>query len=188
MPNLVDLWLPILVAAVFVFVVSSVVHMCLPIHRSDVKKLTNEADILAAIRKAGATPGDYMFPCPASMKDMASPEMLERYKQGPIGFVTLCPPGPPTMGKALGQWFVWCIVVGVFVAYIAGLALPRGAEFGTVFRVTGAIGVLGYAFSHVTNSIWKGASWVTTAKFVFDGVLYALTTAATFAWLWPAAA
>ncbi len=188
MINLAALWLPILVAAVLVFIVSSVLHMALKYHKGDVKKLPGEADILAAMRKAGATRGDYMFPCPASMKDMASPEMIERYKQGPVGFVTLYPPGAPAIGKSLGQWFVWCIVVGVFVAYIAGLALPRGAAYAPVFRVTTAVAMLGYAFSNVTNSIWKGCSWATTAKFVFDGVLYALATGATFAWLWPAAA
>jgi hypothetical protein len=40
----------------------------------------------------------------------------------------------------------------------------------------------------VNDSIWKGVSWGTTARFVFDGVVYALVTGGTFAWLWPAAA
>lgn len=188
MPNLADLWLPILLAAVFVFIVSSVVHMCLPIHKGDYKKLANESDVLAAMRKAGVTPGEFMFPYPASMKDMGSPEMLAKYKQGPVGFLTLLPSGTPAMGKNLLQWFLWCIVVGVFVAYIGGLSLARGADSSAVFRLTGAVAMLGYGFSNVTASIWKGCSWVITAKFVFDGALYALATAAAFVWCWPAAA
>ena len=43
-------------------------------------------------------------------------------------------------------------------------------------------------FTSVNDSIWKGVSWCVTSKFMFDGVVYALVTGATFAWLWPAAA
>ena len=32
-----ELWLPILLSGVFVFVVSSVIHMALPIHKNDYK-------------------------------------------------------------------------------------------------------------------------------------------------------
>ena len=56
-----------------------------------------------------------------------------------------------------------------------------------MFGVALAVAVLGYAFDHVADSIWKGMSWRVTVKFMFDGLLYGLTTAATFAWLWPAA-
>ena len=92
------------------------------------------------------------------------------------------------MGKALLQWFVFCVVVALFVACVGGLALAPGAGGTLVFRVTTAIALLGYGFSSVTDSIWKGVRWSTTCKFVFDGVVYALVTGATFAWLWPAAA
>ena len=36
------------------------------------------------------------------------------------------------------------------------------------------------------DSIWRGQSWCTTAKNVFDGLVYGLVTAGTFGWLWPA--
>ena len=36
-------------------------------------------------------------------------------------------------------------------------------------------------------SIWKGLRWSVTIKFVIDGIIYGLVTAATFAWMWPAA-
>jgi hypothetical protein len=54
-----------------------------------------------------------------------------------------------------------------------------------VFRVTSAVTLLGYSVSNATDSIWKGVRWGTTVKFMFDGLLYALTTGATFVWLWP---
>ena len=39
MVPLVDLWLPILLSAVLVFVASSILHMVIPIHRGDFGKL-----------------------------------------------------------------------------------------------------------------------------------------------------
>lgn len=188
MTTLAALWLPILLSAVFVFVASSVIHMALPMHKSDYKKLPNEASLLDAIRKVGVSPGEYLFPCPNSMKEMGSPEMLAKFNQGPVGSLVVRPSGPPCMGKALGQWFAFCLVISLFVAYLTGIAVAPGTDYMRVFRIAGTVAVLGYAFSNVTNSIWKGVSWGVTLKFAIDGVIYGLVTAGTFGWLWPAAA
>ncbi len=185
MVALADLWLPILLSAVFVFIASSILHMVIPIHKSDHKKLEKEDEVRAAMRSAGVRPGEYMFPSACSMKEMGSPEMRAKLEQGPVGFLVVVPNGGVNMGKCLGLWFVYTIVISVFVAYIGSLSLPLGADGAKVFRVTGAVAILGYAFSNVTNSIWKGSSWVTTAKFVFDGIIYGLITAGTFVWQWP---
>ncbi|MHC5209847.1 MAG: hypothetical protein ACYTG2_03920 [Planctomycetota bacterium] len=188
MDALIALWLPILLSAVFVFVASSVLHMAIPIHQNDFTKLPKEDEVLAAMRKQGVGPGDYMFPCPASMKDMASPEMVAKYNQGPVGQMTILPNGPINMGRSLLQWFLYSILISVFTAYVSMFALPHGSHYLEVFQVTGAAAVLGYAFASIPNSIWKGVKWSTTAKFVFDGVVYALVTAGTFGWLWPSVA
>ena len=47
---------------------------------------------------------------------------------------------------------------------------------------------LGYAVGVMNDSIWKGQAWRTTSKFILDGAVYAVLTAGTFGWLWPAAA
>lgn len=185
MPALLDLWLPILLAAVFVFVASSVIHMALPIHKGDYQRLPAETEILDALRPHAIPPGQYMFPCAASMKDMGSPEMLERFRQGPVGYAIIRPNGPPAIGKSLAQWFVFSIAIGVLVGYVASLAIPAGAPGKTVLRVTSAVAFVGYGMSNVTDSIWKGVSWGVTARFLFDGLVYGLITGATFAWLWP---
>lgn len=188
MPVLADLWLPIVVAAVFVFVASSVVHMVLQSHKTDFDPLPDEAKALDALRAIGLKPGSYRFPACTSMKEMQAPEMLEKLNRGPVGMMTVFPNGPMAMGKALGQWFVYCLIVAAFAAYIGGFSLPRGAEFMAVFRVTTTVAFVGFALSSITNSIWHGVSWGVTAKFVFDGALYALATGAAFGWLWPGAA
>ena len=187
MDTLAALWLPILLSAVFVFVASSILHMLVPIHRGDFAKLPDEDQVLEALRAHGVGPGDYMFPCAGSMKEMGTPEMQAKLARGPVGNMTVIPSGPYNMGRSLLQWFLYCLLIGVFTAYVSMYALPPGTHYTMVFRVTGAAAVLGYAFASIPNSIWKGVKWSTTAKFAFDGVVYALVTAGTFGWLWPAA-
>ena len=187
MVPLTELLFPILLSAVFVFIASSILHMVIPIHKGDFAKLPGEEKLLQAMRTENLQPGSYTFPCAGTMKDMGTPEMIEKFNQGPVGFMTVLPNGPPAMGKSLMLWFVFSIVIGVFVAYIAGVGLGRGVEFMTVFRMTAAAAILGYAASALVDSIWKGQSWTITLKFVFDGLVYGLVTAGTFAWLWPEA-
>jgi hypothetical protein len=62
MVSMASLWLPILLSAVFAFIVSSVVHMLLTYHRSDLVKLPGEDGIGEALRQADVPPGDYMIP------------------------------------------------------------------------------------------------------------------------------
>src|SRR5262249_36946718 len=63
MTQLHALWLPILVAAVIVFVLSAIVHMMLPYHKSDFSKLPSEDAAMDALRPFNIPPGDYMVPC-----------------------------------------------------------------------------------------------------------------------------
>ena len=85
----------------------------------------------------------------------------------------------------LTLWFIYCVVVAKFAAYVAGLALAPGAPYMTVFRITGTVAFAGYALALAQHSIWYQRSWMTTARSMFDGLVYALLTAGTFGWLWP---
>jgi len=178
------LWLPILLSAVIVFVASSLIHMVLPYHRSDYRPLPDEDKILAALRPAGLKRGLYIFPF-CTHKDMKSPAMVEKYKQGPIGHMTIFPSGQPNMGKFMIQWFVYCLVIGFFVAYLACHTIPAGAHYPHVFRIAGTAAFLAYGLGNLSNGIWKGQPWSMTIKESFDGLIYALLTAGTFGWLWP---
>ncbi|NOX58105.1 MAG: hypothetical protein GXP29_04510 [Planctomycetes bacterium] len=111
--------------------------------------------------------------------------MVEKYKQGPVGFLTVMPSGTFKMGTCLTQWFLYSLLVSVFAAYITHTALEPGASYLAVFRLTGTVAVAVYGVSYIPNSIWKGTSWTTTLKFIFDGIIYGLVTAGTFGWLWP---
>jgi len=185
MVTITELWLPIVLSAVAVFAVSSVIHMLLTYHRSECKKLPNEEGLLEAMRKDGVSPGFYIFPYAPSPKAMGTPEMVEKYKRGPVGFVTVMPSGPPAMGKYLTMWFLYCLLIGVFAAYLAGRTLHAGEAYLAVFRVAGTVAFLGYGVGALVDSIWKGQRWSATLKHVFDGLVYALLTAGFFGWLWP---
>jgi hypothetical protein len=185
MEFLTQLWLPIVVSAVFVFVASSIIHMVLPIHKGDYGKMRNEDAVLASMRASGVEPGQYMFPCAASMKDMSSPEMVAKVKAGPVGYLNILPPGGFNIGRSLVLWFLYTVLVSLLAAYVGWHALGVTNDYLAVFRIVGVAAILGYAVGVIDNSIWKGVRWSTTAKFVFDGVVYGLVTAGTFAWLWP---
>ena len=185
MTGLLALWLPILVSAGLVFVVSSVIHMMSPWHKSDYPKLANEDRVMDALRPLAIPPGDYMLPRPSSREEMRTPQFAEKFKRGPVVMLTVFPGGSMGMGKQLVQWFVYAVVVGGFAGYVAGRALAPGAPFRSVFCFTGVTAVVGYSLALWQMSIWYRRSWLTTTKATVDGVIYALLTAGTFGWLWP---
>lgn len=185
MVPLTSLVIPVVVSAVLVFVVSSIIHMVLPYHRSDYGKLPNEDEALEALRRWNVPPGDYLAPHPGSPEGMNKPEFIEKANKGPIVMMTLAPGGPPAMGTSLLLWFVYSVVVGVFAGYLASRVLSPGTHYLSVFRVVGTSAFMGYSLALVQNSIWYKRNWGTTWKSVFDGFVYALLTAGTFGWLWP---
>jgi len=185
MVYLTSLWLPILLSAVAVFIASSIIHMALPYHRSDYKKLPNEEKILEAMRAVGVVPGNYNFPRVESHKEMGTAEVVEKFKRGPVGIMNVVPNGPPVMWKYLLTWFIYCLVISVFVAYIVGRSLSPQAEYLAVFRLAGVVAFLSYSAAQAHDSIWKGQAWSATIKVMFDGLIYGLLTAGFFGWLWP---
>lgn len=185
MVALADLWLPVVLSAVFVFIASSVIHMLLQMHKRDFSQLPGEVVVLETLRAQGVAPGHYTFPRAATMKEMSSPEMVAKMERGPLGLMTVLPSGVPSIARSLAQWFVFSLVISLFVAYVAGLALEPGAETERVLRIAGTAAILGYAFAHFQEAIWKGLSWRIAFQFFLDGVVYGLVTGATFAWLWP---
>jgi hypothetical protein len=185
MVSLVSLWLPILLSAVLVFLASSVIHMAPLWHKSDYPKLPREAEVLAALRPLAIPPGDYFMPRAGSMKVMKTPEFMQKLNEGPVAVLTVMPNGPINMGANLAQWFVFLLVVGVFVAYIASRSLPFGDSYRHVFQIVGATTFIAYALALCEVSIWYKRAWSLTAKGWLDGLIYALLTAGTFGWLWP---
>ena len=185
MVSIISLWFPIIISAVAVFILSSIIHMVLPYHKSDFRKLPREDEVRDALRHAHIPKGEYMFPYAAESKERNSQEFRDKLNKGPVGIITIFPSGSFNMGSNLVMWFLYCIVVSVFAAYVAGHALIPGAIFRSVFRFTGITAFSGYCLALIQDSIWFRKSWTTTIKSLFDGFIYALFTALIFGWLWP---
>ncbi len=189
MVGIVALWLPILLSAVFVFFISALFHMVLPHHKSDRKALPDEDAVLDALGRLNIPAGDYMFPLPPSMEAMKSDAFKDKMRKGPVGVMTVFPPlpadNPTSMGRALTLWFVYCVIVSVFAAYISGRALGPGVDYLQVQRFAGCTAFLAYTLAAWQDSIWYRKSWGTTLKDTIDGLIYGLVTGGTFGWLWP---
>ena len=187
MVPILSLWLPILLSAVAVFIVSSIIHMLLAYHQSDYRKLPAEDQVMDALRAFDLPPGDYIMPCGGSVKAMNDPEFIEKWTRGPVAMITVWKSGPPNMTTSLVQWFGFSVLVSVFAAYLTGRAVGPGAEYLEVFRFAGASAFGAYSLALLENSIWFKRNWIATFKHMFDGFVYALVTAGMFGWLWPGA-
>jgi hypothetical protein len=185
MVPVLSLWLPILLSAAAVFVISSLIHMVLGYHSNDYRAVPDEDALMAALRPLDIPPGDYFYPRPRDLKAMNSPEFRERRIRGPAGIITVLPNGWPGMTRELVQWFIYSVVVMIFAAYIAGRALGPGAHYLEVFRFAGATTFVGFGLALWQHTIWYKRSWLTTLKSNIDALIYALVTGGMFGWLWP---
>ena len=182
-----SLWWVVILAAVAIWIASSVVWMVLPHHKSDFGKLPDEDAAMAGIG-AGAAPGQYRFPYCASMEDTKTEAFQEKQAKGPVGMLTLMPPGPFNMGKTMVTWFAYTLLVSFVVAYVARMTLMPGEECMKVFRVTTTVAFVAYSLQPLPDAIWMGRPWSTAFKTVCDGLAYALITGGIFCWAWPDAA
>ena len=96
MVSVLSLWLPILVSAIVVFVVSSIIHMVLPYHRSDYGRVPSEDEVMESLRKYKIPPGDYLLPCPGTPAQMRSQEFVAKRDKGPVALMTVMPAGKKT--------------------------------------------------------------------------------------------
>lgn len=185
MTHISSLWLPILLSSVSVFVLSAIIHMFLPWHKSDFRKLPNEEKAREAIRPLAIPPGEYLIPRVYNSKELKSPEYAQKLKEGPVVALVVMRNEPIPMGPRMLSWFVYTIVIGVFVAYITSRALPLGAPYLHVFRFAGATAFFCYVVAQWEMPIWWWRSISLTIKGTIDGLIYALVTAGFFGWLWP---
>lgn len=185
MVSLAQLWLPILLSAVGVFFASFLAWMVVGHHRSDWGKLPDQDGLIAALKQNRPVPGQYMFPYCARPEDRNDPAFKKQWEEGPSGTLTIMKPGGAQMGKGLALQFLHCLVVAIFVAYLAGSTLAPGAAYLAVCRVAGTAAILAWCGSVATESIWMGKPWRVSVKDIVDGVVYGLLTGAIFGWLWP---
>jgi hypothetical protein len=184
MVSLPDLWLPILLSAVLVFIASSIIHMALPWHKGDMRRFPAEDAVLNALRPFNLPPGDYVAPMADSMREMNSPEFKAKSQRGPRVLLTVFRT-TDNMARGLALWFAYLVIIGIFAAYVAGSTLGAGETYASVFRVTSMVAFASHALALWTNWIWYSRSLGYTLRTTIDGLVYALLTGGTFGWLWP---
>ncbi len=179
--TIMTLWLPIIVAAVVTFIAGALIWMAMPWHKTDFSRTANEDSVRAALK--GLTPGQYTVPFAMDQKDLASDEMKQKFREGPVGFVTIVPSGEPAMGGKLLLNFVYNLIVAVIAAYFVSRTLTAGADYLAVFRIAGTVGFVAYGMAYFQESIWFGRPWSTTAKALVDALIYGVLIGGVFGWL-----
>src|SRR5258705_2045802 len=166
---MVALWVPIIAAAIGVFIASSITDMVLPYHRTDVRKLPGDKEdaVLAALQAVNVAPGDYALPHAGGPAGMREPAFIAKATKGPLVFMTLAPGAAPSMGPHLAQWFVYCLVVSAASAVVVWQIVGQGGETHLAFHYGSLIGSLAYGMALPQMSIWYRRSWATTLKSLF---------------------
>lgn len=186
--SLMDLWMPIVVGGVLAWVASAVIHMALKYHNADYQPLSNEDEVMDAIRNGSPGLGLHTFPYCKDMKDMGNEDVQAKFNKGPVGMITILPSGMPPMGKLLGLQISFFLLACILIAYCASMALQPGADYMSVFRFVSAVGFIAFGWGVIPYSIWFGQRWAQTFRYLIDALIYGLVIAGAFAWLWPATA
>jgi hypothetical protein len=181
-----SLWLPVIAAAVAVWILSAVLHMVLRYHRADYKPLTDEDSVGQALAKAVRGPGVYFLPYCAEPSQMKDPAIQKKFQEGPVAILTVLRNGPPTLGKHLVQWFLFCFLVSFTAAYVARHTLTFGTPGLEVMRITGSVAFVAYGYGAFQDSIWKAIPWSNSLRSLLDAAFYAAATGLVFRLLWPA--
>ena len=161
--SLIQLWLPIVAGGLLVWLASGLIHMALKYHDSDYMQLSNEEEVAAALGNGSPGVGVHSMPYCTDMSKMKDEAMQQRFKDGPIAFITVFPNGMPPMGKLVAQQMAYSILGCLLIAYCAAQALAPGAEFGTVFRFAASVGFATFGWSTIPFGIWYGLRWPTIA-------------------------
>jgi hypothetical protein len=87
------------------------------------------------------------------------------------------------MGGKLTLMFAYNLLVAVLCAYMLTRTVLPGADYLTVFRVSGTVAFIAYGVAYIQESIWFGRPWTFTATTFLDAFIYSLLTGGVFGWL-----
>ena len=176
-----SLWQPIIASAVVVYIAGAAIWMAMPWHKGEWQKTPDEEALRAALK--GCVPGMYTVPNCTDQAEFKNPDMQQKFVEGPQAFITVVPSGLPTMGPKLALMFGYNVLVAIICAYLLSRTVADGADYLTVFRITGTVAFVCYGVAYIQESIWFGRKWSATIKTFLDALIYALLTGGIFGWL-----
>jgi len=179
--TIMTLWQPILASSVLTFIAGSVIWMFMPWHKKDWSKPSDEEGVRSALQ--GLEAGQYNVPHCADPSQFKDPEMAQKFKDGPIAFITILPSGTPVMGPQLAMMFAYNVLVAIVCAYFVSRTAAPDADYLAIFRISGTVAFVAYGMAYVQESVWFGRPWSSTAKTFLDAIIYAMLTGGAFGWL-----
>lgn len=182
---LASLWLPMVLSAVLLQIVSFVTYMVLKLHKDDWKGVPDQQALRDVLRRQNLTPGQYVVPFHPDPNDMKRPEVVKEFVDGPNVLMIVAPSGVPPFGRNLGLMLVYYLVVSFFVAYVLAHTVAPGTPYLEVFRVAGTVAFLAYGAATIPDTIWYSRPAAVTLRGLLDALLWGCVTAGTFGAFWP---
>jgi hypothetical protein len=99
--------------------------------------------------------------------------------------MTVMPNGMMNVGRSMGMWFVYLVIVNAIIAHVAQSSFQPGMYHGYLLHQCLLVGFAGYALALCQMTIWYQRSWSLTIKAFIDGLIYAVISGLTFVWMWP---
>ena len=154
MTPFMSLLMPIVVAAVAVFVLYSVIQMAMPWHKNDHGNVPNDDAAIAAVRSLNLAPDDYAVPNPRLPGGDRNPDFISKFERGPSFHMTVMDPGRMNMGMYMGTWFLFTLLISAIAGWVTGSIVAPGGNARAVFHFSAIITACSYGFGAWPLSIW----------------------------------
>lgn len=171
--NVLDLWLPILIAGVAVHIASTLAWTVLPHHKPEWLRLPM-GPLDDAMPAAGAEVGkQYML-----IESGAEPNDPNADCKGTL----ILWKNSPNMGKNIALTIVYFLFISTVIGYLASISMTAETPKIDVFRFTATSALLAYSLGGLSHVIWFRRRILLD---MLDGLVYSLITGGVFAALWP---
>jgi hypothetical protein len=131
---LTQLWLPILLSGIGVWVASAFAWMAIGNHKRDRDAIPNEQELVDTVARPNFRPGNYGFPdfcqhdnLPREARMNALKALDDKHPQGLLRVW-----GPTNMGANMLFTFLFYLVTSAVLAYLGWADFPHGAPSATI--------------------------------------------------------
>jgi hypothetical protein len=183
-----------ILAAVVMYIWSSIAHVVLPIGEMGISSTANEQAVLSAMKANISEPGLYFLPgheimtpefkaMPKAQQDAAMKAFQEKAATMPSAIMVYRPvAGEFNWVKYLGLEFLSDLVAGWIFAYALWVALPRVTTFAGRIAFVTLLGTLPFIVSDFSYWNWYGYPTRFEVGQILDYVVGALLAGIVLAW------
>ncbi len=172
--NILDLWLPILVAGIAVHIACTIAWTVLPHHKTEWIRLPL-GPLDDAMPAAGAEIGK-QYVLTETGTDINSPDAKC------LGTLILRERSP-SMGENIAMTICYFLFMSTIIGYLCSVTMTVETPKLDIFRFTATSALMAYSFGGLSHVIWFRRRILLD---MIDGLVYSLITGVVFATLWPA--